>query len=73
MLRCSNKSKGALTNHLKKLEMGGIIQNYFEKTPNTEEYSYYEATDFGDKMISGIFNSYNNYYQGIKEKYEKKI
>ncbi|MBD3214539.1 MAG: hypothetical protein GF311_18145 [Candidatus Lokiarchaeota archaeon] len=72
ILRSTNKSKGALASHLKKLEMGGIIQNYFKKTPNTEEYSYYEATNFGEKMISGIFNSYNNYYRGIKNKYDKR-
>ncbi len=70
--KSTQKTKGSISNHLKKLELAGIIQNYYKKTSNSEEYSFYEVTDFGNKMISSLINTYNDFYRNIKEKFDKR-
>jgi len=62
--KLTNKEAGILTSHLKKLELGGLIQNFLMKSGDTNEYSYYRLTKLGKIMIRDIINSYNNYYSG---------
>jgi len=59
-------------NHLKKLELGGIVQNYFQKTEGTKDYSFYVVTDLGKQIVQNLIESYNSYYSSI-EKVEGKI
>ena len=56
-----NKEKSSIANHLTKLVEGGVIQNYLKKKPNSKEYSFYEITKFGEKIVSGLIKSYNDY------------
>ena len=57
--------KSLIANHVKKLELGGLVQNYFEKVEESNDYSFYKITDFGKSIVSGIFNSYNDYYSRV--------
>jgi predicted transcriptional regulator len=68
------KENSSVINHLKILETGGIIQNYLEKRENTNEYSYYKITNYGEKFVLGLLNSYNDYYKDLnKSKTEYRI
>ena len=60
------KEKSTIANHLNKLELGGIVQNYFQKQPDSNEYSFYEITKYGKTIVESLISSYNNYYLGIK-------
>ena len=51
--------KSSISNHLKILETGGILQNYLEKNENTREYSYYKITEYGKKLVISLQYSYN--------------
>ena len=47
-----DKPRGFLHTHLKKLELGGIIQNYLQcKDLSNKDYSYYEMTEYGKEII----------------------
>jgi len=59
------KEKSNVLNHLKKLELGGIIQNYLKKSEASREFSFYQITKYGNKIISDLINCYNNYFQRI--------
>jgi len=66
-------NKSVLNDHLKKLELGGMIQNFLKKVEKSNEYSHYEITDFGANLISCLLKSYNGYYSGIDTKKLEKI
>jgi len=55
-----------IINHIRKLELAGIVQNYLKKNAITKEYSFYELTKFGNRIISDLVESYNNYFKSIK-------
>lgn len=68
--RYTNKKNSLVLNHISKLELGGIIQNFIEKREGTNEYSYYELTKLGKNVISNLFSnldSFNEYFQKIKD------
>ena len=58
----SEKSKNSIANHLKIMEMAGLIQNFYEKQ-DTSSYSFYSITKVGKSLISNLNSSYNDYYQ----------
>ena len=65
------REKSSISNHLKKLELGGIIQNFLEKNEKTGEYSFYKITVYGKEIISGLLKSYNDYYKGLTDVIEE--
>ena len=67
LLTRTNKKKSTLTHHLKKLELGGLVQNFLQKSEHTSEYSHYEATDYGKMMIQSLRGSYNEYYTPLRD------
>ena len=62
-----NKSKSAITHHLKKLELAGIIQNIYIKKSNSNQHSFYQITNYGRKIISELVLGYNNYFNREKK------
>ncbi len=62
-----------MKNHLNKLELGGIIQNYFEKNDTLKDYSFYTLTDFGRAIITTLIESYNNYYSALNKSQDVKL
>ncbi|MHA1799615.1 MAG: ArsR/SmtB family transcription factor [Candidatus Helarchaeota archaeon] len=62
----------SVKNHLNKLEVAGLVQNYFKKNTDSNNYSYYKLTDLGNKIVEGLINSYNEYYTS-KEYLVKKV
>jgi len=54
--------KSLVANHVKKLELGALVQNYFEKVKESNDYSFYKITVFGKSIVSGLLNNYNDYY-----------
>ncbi len=71
IVRITNKEKSLINNHLKKLELSGVIQNFLEKTETTNDYSFYQITSYGNKIITDLILCYNNYYKNIIIKAEK--
>jgi DNA-binding MarR family transcriptional regulator len=59
----ADKKKSVISNHLKKLEMTGFIQNYYQKKKNSNEYSFYKLTDYGKDILSNLIKSYNKFYK----------
>ena len=47
------------------MELSGIIQNFLEKTKDTNDYSFYKITRYGDKIFSDLMKSYNSYYKKV--------
>ena len=64
IIKISERESSILTNHLKKLEVGGIIQNFLMKSEETNEYSYYKLTKLGKSLINNLVQVYNDYYEG---------
>ncbi|MHA1291912.1 MAG: winged helix-turn-helix transcriptional regulator [Promethearchaeota archaeon] len=63
-----NQKNSLILNHIKKLELAGIVQNYFKKSETTNEYSFYELTDYGKKIFSDLIKSYNSFFKNIQDK-----
>ena len=61
----TKKENSLIASHIKKLELGGIVQNFLEKKNSSSQYSFYKITSFGKSIISGLLNSYNDYYNVI--------
>ncbi len=66
----SEKSKNSIANHLKMMEIAGLIQNFYEKQ-DSSSYSFYSITNIGKSLISNLNSSYNDYYQYEIEKIDK--
>ncbi len=62
----TNKEKSSIANHLNRLDKASIIENYFEKKPESNEYSFYKITKSGNKLINSLIESYNEYYESIE-------
>jgi len=62
-----------LIQHIKKLELGGAVQNFLQKREGAEEFSFYKITKFGKHMIESVIKAYNDYYRWIKPTKEKII
>lgn len=65
--KITKKEKSLIANHIKKLELGGLIQNFLEKKKETKDYSYYRITLYGKTIVSNLLNSYNEYYSNIEQ------
>ena len=50
-------TSGALSHHLRILKEAGLIENYYAKKPDINEYSLYALTSFGDSFTKNIFHS----------------
>jgi predicted ArsR family transcriptional regulator len=60
--------------HVKKLELGGLVQNFFQKREGRREYSFYQLTNFGQKIVPIVLkikDAYNEYYKVYHEALEK--
>ncbi len=60
---------GYLSYHLKKLENSALIKNDYSKKTGITNYSFYDVTEFGEKLIDGIMKSIE-VDSSIKEKLE---
>ncbi|MFC1786754.1 winged helix-turn-helix domain-containing protein [Halobacteriota archaeon] len=49
--------KGSLSNHLKKLMKGSLVEHYFRHEFNEDKYSYYGITSFGECFVDALFQS----------------
>ena len=70
--RLTKKEKGYIVNHLKKLDLAGIIQNFLQRRKNTSDYSFYEITKYGKKIVTDIISSYNDYFKDVKKILDEK-
>lgn len=53
---------------IKTLELAGLVQNFLQKSENSNEYSFYSITALGKEIFTGILNAYNHYYKNIEVK-----
>ncbi|TFG11343.1 MAG: ArsR family transcriptional regulator [Promethearchaeota archaeon] len=60
-------NKSLLTNHIKKLELSGVVQNYFKVKNDTANYSFYKLTPLGKKLINDLVSTYRDYHQGLNK------
>ena len=44
-------SPGTMNYYLKPLFLAGIVENHYKKVPSSDEYSFYEASDFGKDIV----------------------
>ena len=63
IVEITKKEKSSVTNHLKKLELCGLIQNFLKRSEKTSDYSFYKITKLGIESINGLISSYNSYFQ----------
>lgn len=64
------KDKSYIVNHLKKLELNGLVQNFLHRKEGTNEYSFYEITEYGKKIITDLIKSYNNYHEKVSDEWQ---
>ncbi|MHA1490932.1 MAG: hypothetical protein ACTSRI_14960 [Promethearchaeota archaeon] len=67
----TKRENSVLLNHIKKLELAGVIQNYLQKREGTNEYSFYKLTKYGKKIITGLIASYNSYFRSFQENFDE--
>ncbi len=65
VVKLTNRKKSLIASHLKKLELGGIIQNYFRKNEKKGEYSFYESTNYGTRIITYLSSNFPHYQKNI--------
>ncbi len=65
LVKITNLENSVLLNHIKKLQLAGILQNFLKKEKNSREFSFYEITDFGKKILSDLIGKYNNFFKNI--------
>ena len=63
LLKSSQGTGGNVHNHIKKIELAGIIQNYIQKIPNIKEFSFFKLTDLGRMFAITIIKWYENNFQ----------
>ena len=56
-----------MVNHLKKLELNGIVQNFLQRKEGTNDYSFYEITKYGEKIIRDLISSYNEFHTNMDQ------
>jgi DNA-binding transcriptional ArsR family regulator len=71
--RTLDMSSSKLTHHLKKLVQAALVENYFQRKADSEEYSFYKPTllaeDFARNML-GILD-YTNLLEGALLRFQK--
>ncbi len=70
--KITGKEKSLIGNHIKKLEFGGIIQNFLQKKEDTNEYSFYEITEYGKNIVSNLILNFNTYYSKLEHNIEER-
>jgi DNA-binding MarR family transcriptional regulator len=59
----SKKTKSSVANHLKKLELAGIIQNFLKKSENSPDYSFYRISSSGEILLKKLVKVYNFFFK----------
>ena len=68
-----HKKNSLVSHHIKILEMSGILQNILKHDNKLREYSYYKITRIGKEIILNLISSYNDFYNKINFRIEKRI
>ena len=55
--RSLKMSSSNLTHHLKKLTQAALIENFFQRKEDSEEYSFYRATLLAEDFLKNILRS----------------
>lgn len=63
--------KSAFYHHIKKLEIAGVVQNYYRDTPDSREYSYYKITQYGRLVINNLILTHYHESNTNKHSYER--
>lgn len=50
-------NQSTLNTHLDKLEIGGVIRNYYKRQKYSQTRSYYSLTNFGTKILDNLFKT----------------
>jgi DNA-binding HxlR family transcriptional regulator len=66
-LEIPTNNSGYLSYHLRKLENSALIKNDYSKKTGITNYSFYDVTEFGEKVIDGLMKSIEIDYS-LKEK-----
>jgi len=69
--KITGKEKSLVGNHIKKLELGGILQNFLQKKEDTNEYSFYKITEYGKNIVSNLILNFNTYYSKLGHNVEE--
>ena len=59
------KTNGTIAIYLKNLETSGLIENFYKKIENVQEYSFYRITDMGKSHVTNAYQTYNFYYNKV--------
>ncbi|MBD3227620.1 MAG: hypothetical protein GF329_05470 [Candidatus Lokiarchaeota archaeon] len=62
------KNMTNVVNHLKKLELAGLIQNYYKKVEDLDNYSFYKLTMAGKKITEILIIYYTKYFEDSNHK-----
>jgi DNA-binding transcriptional ArsR family regulator len=49
------RSSPSLTYHLQALKDGALIENFFKKTEDVDNHSFYRVTEFCERLIDSLF------------------
>lgn len=52
----------SMTSHLKALAEGSLIRNYYKKIPDGQQYSFYDATNFGKDFLVSLTDVVEQYF-----------
>lgn len=63
IVKYTKQENSLALNHIKKLELAGMIQNYLKKSKESKEFSFYRITKYGTAIFSRLIETYNNYYK----------
>ncbi len=66
-LEIPTRNSSYLAYHLKKLEKGALIKNDYSKKSGVTSHSFYDVTEFGERIIEGLIKSIE-IDQSIQEK-----
>jgi DNA-binding transcriptional ArsR family regulator len=73
--RALDMSSSNLTHHLKKLIQAALVENYFQRREDTEEYSFYKPTLLAEDFARNMFGvlDYTNLLEGALIRVQKPI
>ena len=54
LLKITNLNSSTLNFHLRELMKGSLINNFYKKSENQKDYSYYEITSFGKDFLKSL-------------------
>lgn len=56
-LEIPSEYSSKLTYHIKKLQKGAIVKNEYVKKEGTDSYSFYDITEFGQRLLYNLMNT----------------